>query len=50
MADALEEAGVIEKRATEGDGVAQNHETLGKHKRSIHEARGLSRGKLRSDV
>src|SRR5258708_33989787 len=46
MADLFEEPGVIEKRATQGDGVAQHHERLGEDEGSVEQAPGLSGGEL----
>src|SRR5258708_8314034 len=50
MANLFEEPGVIEKRATERDGVAQHHERLGENEGSVEQTRGLSRRELRGDI
>ncbi len=50
VANALEEVGVIQKRAAESDGVAHNHEALGENERSVHQPRRLRGGKLSGDV
>ena len=50
VANALEQARVIEQCAAKRDGIAQNHEPLGKDKRSIHNLGRLRRGKLSGDV
>jgi hypothetical protein len=50
VANALEEAGVLEKRAAESDGVAHDHEALGENEGSVHQPRRLRGGKLSGDV
>ena len=50
MADLLEEAGVVQKCAAEGDDVAQHCEALSQHERRIQEPFGLAGGELRGKV
>jgi len=50
MVDLLEQASVVEKSATESDGVAQHHEGLGKDERSVEKAGGLRGRELGGDI
>src|SRR5713226_7899376 len=50
MVDLFEEPRVIEKRATQRDGISQHHKRLGENKWSVQQARGLGGGELSGDI
>src|SRR5882762_478232 len=50
MVNLLEEPSVIEKCATQRDGVAQHHKRLGENEGSVEQARGLGGRELRGDI
>src|SRR5437016_5784217 len=50
LVNLLEKPRIIEKCATQRDGIAQHHKRLGENEGSVEQARGLGGRKLRGDV